>query len=78
MSPPLVWAEVGSRAATRLEELRMKASLKFREDQKPLIRTKVPLGILGLPSDSASSPASRELALHLDTSLTPPPLLPRR
>ncbi|KAK3446821.1 hypothetical protein EUGRSUZ_A02447 [Eucalyptus grandis] len=54
----------------------MKASLKFREDQKPLIRAKVPLSILGLPFQSgvvAGEP--RELALSLGTSFDSGPAL---
>ncbi|XP_030453201.1 uncharacterized protein LOC115674829 [Syzygium oleosum] len=54
----------------------MKASLKFREDRKPLIRAKVPLSILGLPFQSgvvAGEP--RELALHLGTSFGSGPSL---
>nr|DAD29992.1 TPA_asm: hypothetical protein HUJ06_031460 [Nelumbo nucifera] len=46
----------------------MKASLKFREDQKPLFRAKVPLCILGLPFQSGISAGdSKELCLNLGT-----------
>lgn len=46
----------------------MKASLKFREDQKPLFRAKVPLTILGLPFQSALAAGdSKELTLSLST-----------
>ncbi|KAF8043789.1 hypothetical protein BT93_A1955 [Corymbia citriodora subsp. variegata] len=54
----------------------MKASLKFREDQKPLVRAKVPLSILGLPFQSgvvAGDP--RELALSLGTFFDSGPAL---
>ncbi|OIW10479.1 hypothetical protein TanjilG_00417 [Lupinus angustifolius] len=46
----------------------MKASLKFREEQKPLLRAKVPLNILGFPFQSsivASDP--KELTLNIAT-----------
>ncbi|KAM3690384.1 hypothetical protein ACJW31_09G117800 [Castanea mollissima] len=46
----------------------MKASLKFREDQKPLLRAKVPLSILGLPFQSGViAGESKELSLNLGT-----------
>ncbi|KAJ9190312.1 hypothetical protein P3X46_001528 [Hevea brasiliensis] len=46
----------------------MKASLKFREDQKPLFRAKVPLSILGLPFQSGIvAGESKELTLNLAT-----------
>lgn len=46
----------------------MKASLKFREDQKPLLRAKVPLSILGLPFQSGIvAGESKELTLNLST-----------
>ena len=46
----------------------MKASLKFREDQKPLLRAKVPLSILGLPFQSGViAGESKELTLNLGT-----------
>ncbi|KAK9265550.1 hypothetical protein L1049_021613 [Liquidambar formosana] len=46
----------------------MKASLKFREDQKPLFRAKVPLSILGLPFQSGvAAGESKELSLQLST-----------
>ncbi|KAA0034881.1 uncharacterized protein E5676_scaffold83G001320 [Cucumis melo var. makuwa] len=46
----------------------MKASLKFREDQKPLLRAKIPLTILGLPFQSAiAAGTSKELTLKLST-----------
>ncbi|XP_057982521.1 uncharacterized protein LOC131167697 [Malania oleifera] len=46
----------------------MKASLKFRDDQKPLFRAKVPLNILGLPFQSGiAAGESKELSLTLGT-----------
>lgn len=46
----------------------MKASLKFREDQKPLLRAKVPLSILGLPFQSAiAAGTAKDLSLNLST-----------
>ncbi|XP_025014594.2 uncharacterized protein LOC8266978 [Ricinus communis] len=46
----------------------MKASLKFREEQKPLFRAKVPLTILGLPFQSGIvAGESKELTLNLST-----------
>ncbi|KAF5474060.1 hypothetical protein F2P56_005999 [Juglans regia] len=46
----------------------MKASLKFRDDQKPLFRAKVPLSILGLPFQSGIvAGESKELTLNLGT-----------
>ncbi|CAN6586543.1 unnamed protein product [Malus baccata var. baccata] len=46
----------------------MKASVKFREDQKPLMRAKVPLSILGLPFQSGIvAGESKELTLNLGT-----------
>ncbi|WCJ39564.1 hypothetical protein M5689_020545 [Euphorbia peplus] len=46
----------------------MKASLKFRDDQKPLVRAKVPLSILGMPFQSGIvAGESKELSLNLAT-----------
>ena len=46
----------------------MKASLKFREEQKPLLRAKVPLNILGMPFQSGIVAGdSKELSLNLAT-----------
>ncbi|XP_076958405.1 uncharacterized protein LOC143634129 [Bidens hawaiensis] len=46
----------------------MKASMKFREDQKPLFRAKVPVNILGLPFQSGIvAGESKELSLNLAT-----------
>ena len=47
----------------------MKASIKFREDQKPFVRAKIPISILGLPFFSGvSAGESRELRLDLATA----------
>ncbi|PSR84544.1 Location of vulva defective 1 like [Actinidia chinensis var. chinensis] len=54
----------------------MKASLKFREDQKPLVRAKIPLSILGFPFQSGIvAGESKELALNLATSFASGPSL---
>ncbi|KAA8516993.1 hypothetical protein F0562_017189 [Nyssa sinensis] len=46
----------------------MKASLRFREEQKPLFRAKVPLKVLGFPFQSGIvSGESKELSLNLST-----------
>ncbi|KAJ6743055.1 hypothetical protein OIU85_017073 [Salix viminalis] len=46
----------------------MKASLKFREDQNPLFRAKVPINIIGLPFQSGIlAGESNELSLNLST-----------
>ncbi|KAE8668457.1 hypothetical protein F3Y22_tig00112319pilonHSYRG00097 [Hibiscus syriacus] len=46
----------------------MKASLKFREEKKPVLRAKIPLSILGLPFQSGIVAGdSKELALNLST-----------
>lgn len=46
----------------------MKASLKLREGQKPLVRAKIPLSILGLPLVSGIYAGdNKELCLHLGT-----------
>ncbi|KAL9240157.1 hypothetical protein vseg_014407 [Gypsophila vaccaria] len=46
----------------------MKASLKFREEKKPLFKSKVPISILGLPFQSALTAGdSKELSLSLAT-----------
>ena len=46
----------------------MKASLKFRDEQKPLFRAKVPLNVLGLPFQSGVvAGESKELTLSLST-----------
>lgn len=46
----------------------MKASLKFRDEQKPLFRAKVPLNVLGLPFQSGIvAGESKELTLNLGT-----------
>ncbi|OVA19993.1 hypothetical protein BVC80_1667g11 [Macleaya cordata] len=46
----------------------MKASLKFRDDQKPLFRAKVPLNILGCPFQSGIEAGdTKEFCLNLST-----------
>ncbi|KAH7512400.1 hypothetical protein FEM48_Zijuj12G0086900 [Ziziphus jujuba var. spinosa] len=46
----------------------MKASVKFRDDKKPLFRAKVPLNILGMPFQSGIvAGESKELTLNLGT-----------
>lgn len=46
----------------------MKASIKFRDEQKPLIRAKVPLSILGFPFQSGIVAGdTKELSLNLST-----------
>ncbi|CAL9236572.1 unnamed protein product [Arabidopsis halleri] len=47
---------------------KMKASMKFREDQKPILKAKIPLSILGLPFQSGIvAGESKELSLNLST-----------
>ncbi|KAL5976884.1 hypothetical protein ACLOJK_021219 [Asimina triloba] len=47
----------------------MKASLKFRDDQKPLVRAKIPLSVLGFPFMSGISAGdAKELCLSLRTA----------
>ncbi|CAN8279827.1 unnamed protein product [Cochlearia groenlandica] len=54
----------------------MKASMKFREEQKPLFRAKVPLSILGLPFQSGIvAGESKELSLNLSTFFSSGPCL---
>ncbi|KAI4371261.1 hypothetical protein MLD38_019522 [Melastoma candidum] len=54
----------------------MKASLKFREDQKPLVRAKIPLNILGLPFQSGVVAGNApELTLNLSTAFDSGPSL---
>lgn len=49
-------------------ELKMKASIKFREEQKPLLRAKIPLNILSFPFQSGIvAGESKELSLNLST-----------
>ncbi|XP_068648009.1 uncharacterized protein [Aristolochia californica] len=46
----------------------MKASVKFREDQNPLLRAKIPISVLGLPFLSGITAGdSKELSLNLGT-----------
>ncbi|XP_071689985.1 uncharacterized protein [Rutidosis leptorrhynchoides] len=46
----------------------MKASIKFRDEQKPLFRAKIPLNIIGLPFQSGIvAGETKELSLNLAT-----------
>ncbi|XP_010506020.1 PREDICTED: uncharacterized protein LOC104782712 [Camelina sativa] len=46
----------------------MKASMRFREEQKPILKAKVPLSLLGLPFQSGIvAGESKELSLNLST-----------
>lgn len=46
----------------------MKASIRFREEQKPLFRAKIPLNVLSLPFQSGVvAGESKELSFHLST-----------
>ncbi|XP_031482233.1 uncharacterized protein LOC116252239 [Nymphaea colorata] len=50
----------------------MKASMKFREDQKPLLRAKVPVGILGFPFVSGISGGdASDLSFSIQTAWIP-------
>ncbi|KAK9283112.1 hypothetical protein L1049_011343 [Liquidambar formosana] len=54
----------------------MKASIKFREDQKPLFRAKVPLSILGFPFQSGIEAGdTKELCLNFSTFFESGPLI---
>lgn len=54
----------------------MKASIKFREDQKPLVRAKIPLNIANLPFQSSIvAGESKELSLNLSTFFNSGPSL---
>ncbi|KAG7570134.1 hypothetical protein ISN45_Aa04g027690 [Arabidopsis thaliana x Arabidopsis arenosa] len=54
----------------------MKASMKFREEQKPILKAKIPLSILGLPLQSGIvAGESKELSLNLSTSFESGPSL---
>ncbi|PVH37173.1 hypothetical protein PAHAL_6G261400 [Panicum hallii] len=55
----------------------MKASIKFRDDDRPLMRAKVPVGVLGLPFQSglASGGDPRELRFDLSTAFASGPAL---
>ncbi|XVE61247.1 hypothetical protein DITRI_Ditri06bG0024400 [Diplodiscus trichospermus] len=51
-----------------LRKKKMKASLKFREEKRPVLRAKIPLSILGLPFQSGVvAGESKELTLNLST-----------
>ncbi|KAK1408749.1 hypothetical protein QVD17_40774 [Tagetes erecta] len=54
----------------------MKASIKLRDEQKPLFRAKIPLNILGLPFQSGIvAGESKELSLNLATYFESAPLM---
>ncbi|CAO2162802.1 unnamed protein product [Urochloa humidicola] len=55
----------------------MKASIKFRDDDRPLVRAKVPIGVLGLPFQSglAAGGDPRELRFDLSTAFASGPSL---
>jgi len=55
----------------------MKASIKFRDDDRPLMRAKVPVGVLGLPFQSglAAGGDPRELRFDLSTAFASGPAL---
>lgn len=55
----------------------MKASIKFRDDDRPLMRAKVPIGVLGLPFQSglAAGGDPRELRFDLSTAFASGPSL---
>ncbi|XP_062192887.1 uncharacterized protein LOC133896324 [Phragmites australis] len=55
----------------------MKASIKFRDDDRPLMRAKVPIGVLGLPFQSGLSAGGdlKELRFDLSTAFTSCPAL---
>ncbi|KAH6812834.1 hypothetical protein C2S51_021852 [Perilla frutescens var. frutescens] len=54
----------------------MKASIKFRDEQKPLLRAKIPLNIMNFPFQSGVSAGdSKELSLNLSTFLDSGPSL---
>ncbi|KAJ1269116.1 hypothetical protein BS78_07G185700 [Paspalum vaginatum] len=55
----------------------MKASIKFRDDDRPLMRAKVPIGVLGLPLQSglAAGGDPRELRFDLSTAFASGPAL---
>uniref|UniRef100_A0A0A9GA89 Uncharacterized protein n=1 Tax=Arundo donax TaxID=35708 RepID=A0A0A9GA89_ARUDO len=55
----------------------MKASIKFREDDRPLLRAKVPVGVLGLPflSGLAAGGDAKDLRFDLSTAFPSGPAL---
>ncbi|WVZ65408.1 hypothetical protein U9M48_014774 [Paspalum notatum var. saurae] len=55
----------------------MKASIKFRDDDRPLLRAKVPVGVLGLPflSGLAAGGDPKDLRFDLSTAFTAGPAL---
>ncbi len=70
---PLFWSERNKKEEEEEEKEReyaMKASFKVRDGQKPLMRAKVPITILGLPLFSGISVGNaEELALHVGSYL---------
>ncbi|PWZ40443.1 hypothetical protein Zm00014a_025387 [Zea mays] len=55
----------------------MKASIKFRDDDRPLLRAKVPIGVLGLPflSGLAAGGDAKDLRFDLSTAFPSGPSL---
>ncbi|CAN6182757.1 unnamed protein product [Urochloa humidicola] len=55
----------------------MKASIKFRDDDRPLLRAKVPVGVLGLPflSGVAAGGDAKDLRFDLSTAFASGPAL---
>lgn len=55
----------------------MKASIKFRDDDRPLLRAKVPVGVLGLPffSGLVAGGDAKDLRFDLSTAFTSGPAL---
>ncbi|GJM98416.1 hypothetical protein PR202_ga15429 [Eleusine coracana subsp. coracana] len=55
----------------------MKASIKFRDDDRPLLRAKVPVGVLGLPflSGLAAGGDAKDLRFDLSTAFPTGPAL---
>ncbi|KAF8780973.1 hypothetical protein HU200_000939 [Digitaria exilis] len=55
----------------------MKASIKFRDDDRPLLRAKVPVGVLGLPflSGLAAGGDAKDLRFDLSTAFSSGPAL---
>ncbi|OEL16958.1 hypothetical protein BAE44_0022019 [Dichanthelium oligosanthes] len=55
----------------------MKASIKFRDDDRPLLRAKVPVGVLGLPflSGVAAGGDTKDLRFDLSTAFASGPAL---
>ncbi|CAA6670904.1 unnamed protein product [Spirodela intermedia] len=51
----------------------MKASLKFRDEEKPLLRAKIPISVLGLPLSGASAGEAKDLRLDVATAFVSGP-----